>query len=220
MRLFHFVRNSLIATALVTMTLVPTAARAGSLTFDVVINTSSFQGQSGDVEFQLGGDGNSIPVTVSFDNFSSDAMLNGLTANLNPGGVPNVTVTGDLSTNTLSLDNDDSAFQVADADQLVSHFGTTFDFHVTLTGDGIGAASPGTATLAISMFDSFNNPLCNGPVDTNNAAVFFQTSSTDGSVTQTNFQVNTVPEPSSLASMLVGGFGIGLGIYFRRSLAI
>ena len=156
-----------------------------------------------------------------FNPFSSNATITDPTTNQNVGGAPNVTVSGDLTANTLSLYNDDSAFQAAIAGQNVSRFGTYFDFRVTLSGDGIDAKSEGTATLAISLFDDSSpaNPLFNGPDATNNAAVFIQTNP-DGTSSITQYQVNSVPEPSSLALLTVGAIGIGVGMYRRRKLAV
>lgn len=211
-------RIRLLMLCLVSATPAYNAAQAGSVFYDVVIDTSSFMGQSGDVEFQLGGNASSVAITASFSNYDSDAVLNGSTVNLNPTGAPGVTVTGDLSSTVspLSLFNDDTAFQVADADQLVTTFGTFLNFRVTLTGDGIGAASAGIAALAISFFDGSGNPLFSGPDSINYAAVFIETS-TDGTSTFTQYPVNSVPEPSSLITMLTGALGIGFGTYRQTS---
>ncbi len=216
---FSLLPNSLMAMSIVISMLSSTAVHAGSIFYDVSIDTSSFSGKTGFVEFQLGGGANGVPITAAFNPFNSDATITDSTTNENPLGEPNVTVTGDLTGNTLSLYNDDSAFQSAIADQNVSIFGTFFDFRVTLTGDGIDAVSDGIATLAISVFDSLGNPFFNGPDETNNAAVFIQTSN-DGTSSLTQYQVNSVPEPSSLISMLVGAIGIGVGMYRRQQLAV
>ena len=222
MQIFPFVQNKLMAMSIAVSLLSSTAVHAGSIFYDVSIDTSSFSGKSGYVEFQLGGGANYIPVTAVFNPFSSNATITDSTTNQNIAGAPNVTVTGDLTANTLSLYNDDSAFQAAIADQNVLAFGTSFDFRVTLSGDGIDAKSNGTATLAISVFDdsSPSNPLFNGPDETNNAAVFIQTNP-DGTSSITQYQVvNSVPEPSSLALLTVGAIGIGVGMYRRRRLAV
>jgi hypothetical protein len=222
MQIFPAVRNDLMAMFVVASVLSPVNARAGSIYYDVVIDTSSFSGQSGDIDFQLGGDANNLPVMATISRYNSDAVLHGHTTNQSTAGEPAVTVTGDLRSDTLSLYNDDSAFQIADADQFVSSFGTVFEFRVTLTGDGIGVPSPGTASLAIALFDgSGKNSFFSGPDSTNNAAVFIQTS-TDGSSSLTQYPPtqNSVPEPSSLISMLVGALGIGVGMYRRRQLAV
>ncbi|MEI8019703.1 MAG: NF038129 family PEP-CTERM protein [Schlesneria sp.] len=218
MRILPLVRTSLMAMSIVTSVLSPVAVHAGSIYYDVVIDTSSFAGQKGDVDFQLGGDANGVPITAVISNYSSsgNTVLDGSPVNQNPLGAPSVTVNGDLSSGPLTLYNDASAFQVADADQFVSQFGTSFEFRVTMTGDGIGNISDGTATLAISVFDSLGNPLFNGPDYTNNAAVFIQTT-TDGSATFTQYGLSSVPEPSTLVSMLLGVLGIGVGIYRRRT---
>ena len=221
MRILPLVRTGLMAMSIVTSVLSPAGVHAGSIYYDIVIDTSSFAGQKGDVDFQLGGDANGVPITAAISNYSysGDMVLDGSTVNQNPFGAPAVTVSGDLGSSSLSLYNDASGFQAADADQFVSKFGTSFEFRVTVTGDGIGNVSDGTATLAIAVFDSLGNPLFNGPDYTNNAAVFIQTS-TDGSATLTQYDFSSVPEPSSLVSMLLGVLGIGVGMYRRRTQAV
>lgn len=214
MRVFGFVRHSVIAITLVSVSLMATAARAGSIGYDVVIDTSSFSGAVGDLDFQLATDQKNVGITAAFTSFSSNATLNGSTQTY-ADSPPNVTVTGDLGANTLSLFNDGTVNAYADADQPFTTFGTYFSFHVTLSGAGIGASSASSASLAIAVFDSVGNPFFSGPNNRNNAAVYFQTH-TDGSVTRTDYPLlsSTVPEPSSFVSMLLGSLGIA--IYRRR----
>ena len=145
-------------------------------------------------------------MTTSFSAYASDIVLNELTYNYAPGN-PNARGTGDLSTNSLSLYNDDSAFQTADADQLVSPFGTSLAFVVTLTGDGIGTSSASAPTLGISLFNASNSPLFSGPASQIYSAVFFQMS-TDGTVARTNYPAGTVREPSSLVALSIGLLGL------------
>lgn len=220
MTTYAFLRTNLMAWAVIVAGLGISPVRAGWFTYSVAIDTSTFSGQSGDIEFQLGGDANNVPVSASFSNYASNAVLNGATQNLNPSGAPGVTVSGNLNsvTTPLVLTNDDSTFQIADADQLVTTFGTYLDFRVTLSGAGIEEASAASAYLAISLFDGSGNPLFNGPVETNNAAVFFH-SSTDGSVATTQYSTSAVPEPSTLISLLVGAIAI-LVIRHGRSLGM
>ncbi len=216
MRSMTFFTKSLILVLTPLLVCSVTTAYAGSMTFQVAIDTTLFTGTGGDVEFQLSSSGNPIPVpvTASFNSYSSDMVLNGSTYNFTPGN-PNVTITGDLSSNTLALYNDDSALQTADADQLVSQFGTYLNFTVTLTGDGIGASSASSPTLVVTAFDTLGNPLFSGPLEQNYSAVFFQVNA-DGTVDQTSYPAaNTtasVPEPSSLTALTIGL----LGLYWLR----
>jgi len=206
MRITRFLAKFLALTISAIMVCCAATTSAGTLTYQVAIDTSIFSGQAGDIEIQLASSGDNIPVTASFSAYASDAVLNGLTYNYAPGN-PNATVTGDLSANSLSLYNDDSAFQTADADQLVSLFGTSLAFVVTLTGDGIGTSSASAPTLGISLFNASNSPLFSGPASQNYSAVFFQMS-TDGTVAQTNYPAATVPEPSSLVGLSIGLLGL------------
>lgn len=200
-------------------------AQAGMMFFNVAINTSNFAGTLGDIDFQLGSDGNAVPITASFSNFSTDAVLDGPTADsstlgyLVPLDPPNTTFSGDLAFNTLSLFNNGASLSVANVGQLVSSFGTYMNFTVTLAGAGIGANSASSPSLAISFFDELGNPLFTGPNSENNAAVFFQVNGVDGSVSPTAYPtvssppstpvISAVPEPSSLLLMLLGVLGLG-----------
>ena len=196
MRFQQLMSREIVLTFLLTLAVIPASTSfGGSVSFDLSIDTTSFSGTSGDVEIQLGSNGPLIPspITATFSDYSSDATLNGATGYLiapNPD-------------NTLTLSNDDSALQVADADQLVSSFGTYLNFKITLTGAGIGSSSDSTPSLAISVFNSSNQPLFSGPTETNNAAAFYQVG-TDGSVTPTLYGLASVPEPGSLALTGIG----------------
>ena len=201
------------------------ATAQAAMMFNVSINTSNFIGIAGDIDFQLGSDGNNVPITASFSNLYTDAVLNGPTADsttlayLVPLDPPNTTFSGDLASNTLSLFNNGASQSIANVGQLVSSFGNYMNFTVTFTGAGIGASSASSPTLAISFFDSLGNPLFSGPASENNAAVFFQVDGVDGSVSPTAYPtvssppstpvVSVVPEPSSLLLMLMGVLGMG-----------
>ncbi len=207
--------SKMILAVLLTLVMIPpTTSCGGTISFNFSIDTSSFSGTSGDVEFQLGSSGSTIPspITATFDQYSSNATLDGPTGYLIAPNPPATTMGGNLIDNTLSLYNDDSAQQTADADQLVSSFGSFLNFRITLSGDGIGSPSDSTPSLAISVFNSLNQPLFNGPVGTNYAAAFYQIE-TDGTVTPTIFGLASVPEPGSLALL-------GIGICFIGSVSL
>lgn len=201
------------------------ATAQAAVIFSVSINTSNFSGISGDIDFQLGSDGNNVPITASFGDFNTDAVLNGATADsstlgyLVPLDPPNTTFTGDLASNTLSLFNNGASQSIANVGQLVSSFGNYMNFTVTFEGMGIGASSASSPSLAISFFDGSGDPLFTGPDSENYAAVFFQVDGADGSVSPTAYPtvssppsspvVSAVPEPSSMLSMLMGVLGMG-----------
>ena len=206
MRFQQLMSREIVLTFLLTLAVIPASTSfGGSVSFDLSIDTTSFSGTSGDVEIQLGSNGPLIPspITATFSDYSSDATLNGATGYLIAPNPSATTLSGNLIDNTLTLSNDDSALQVADADQLVSSFGTYLNFKITLTGAGIGSSSDSTPSLAISVFNSSNQPLFSGPTETNNAAAFYQVG-TDGSVTPTLYGLASVPEPGSLALTGIG----------------
>ena len=190
----------------------------GFITHAVVIDTTSISGTAGDIEFQLGAAGDGVPITTSITAYASDATLDGPTGFLIPPDPPFTTMSGDLIANTLSLFNDDSASQIADADQLVSSFGAFMSFFVTLSGDSIGAPSMSTPTFAIFVY-SGGTPLGNGPLG---EVVTFQVQ-TDGSVVVTNdgsvSEVSPVAEPSTITSFGIGIVGVALAMRRNRSLS-
>ena len=189
-------------------------ANAGSQTVNVSLDTSYFLGRSGDVEFQLGASAGGVPITVTITAYSSTATLNGSTYNntaINPNNPPLTSFTGDLALNTLSLYNDDSAFQFAEAYQLVTTFSSFMNFDITFTGDSIGAASASSPSLTILVYDGDQNPLSVGP----NGEVFvYQVDSATGNINEISY--GAVPEPSTFLSLATGIAGIGLAIRRRR----
>ena len=189
-------------------------ANAGSQTVNVSLDTSYFLGRSGDVEFQLGASPGGVPITVTITAYSSTATLNGPTYNntaINPNNPPLTEISGDLALNTLSLYNDDSAFQFAEAYQLVTTFSSFMNFDITFTGDSIGAASASSPSLTILVYDGDQNPLSVGP----NGEVFvYQVDSATGNINEISY--GAVPEPSTFLSLTTGIAGIGLAIRRRR----
>ncbi len=189
-------------------------ANAGSQTVNVSLDTSYFLGRSGDVEFQLGASAGGVPITVTITAYSSTATLNGPTYNntaINPNDPPNTYMNGDLASDTLSLYNDDSALQFAEAYQLVTTFSSFMNFDITFTGDSIGAASASSPSLTILVYDGDQNPLSVGP----NGEVFvYQVDSATGNINEISY--GAVPEPSTFLSLATGIAGIGLAIRRRR----
>ena len=189
-------------------------ANAGSQTVNVSLDTSYFLGRSGDVEFQLGGSAGGVPIAVTITAYSSTATLNGPTYNntaINPNNPPFTEISGDLALNTLSLYNDDSAFQFAEAYQLVTTFSSFMNFDITFIGDSIGAASASSPSLTILVYDGDHNPLSVGP----NGEVFvYQVDSATGNINEISY--GAVPEPSTFLSLATGIAGIGLAIRRRR----
>lgn len=189
-------------------------ANAGSQTVNVSLDTSYFLGRSGDVEFQLGANAGGVPITVTITAYSSTATLNGPTYNntaINPNDPPRTETTGDLALNTLSLYNDDSALQFAEAYQLVTTFSSFMNFDITFIGDSIGAASASAPSLTILVYDGDQNPLSVGP----NGEVFvYQVDSATGNINEISY--GAVPEPSTFLSLATGIAGIGLAIRRRR----
>jgi hypothetical protein len=131
----------LTALAVVVSALSAGTARAGLITFQVQIDTSSFSGTAGSLEFQFNPASTSNGVTATISNFiggTPGAVDNPLP---NGGGVnPIGDVSGSLP-GTITLDDG------TPLNDLIQNFtyGTSFSFDVTFSSDLAGTGSDGSA---------------------------------------------------------------------------
>jgi hypothetical protein len=190
----------------------PSLVRAGSVTFNVTVDTSSLNGQSGylDSQFNPGGSG-AAAATASITGFTSDGALQ--------PGAPLNGVSGDVSgalPGTLTLNNS-TAFN--DSFEGFT-FGNTVRFALTLSGPAVGGAGAVGSAFAFSLFDVTGSiPLLT--TDPNGSVLTINVNA-DGSTTVQTFPqspnnptpvatVSSVPEPSSLAlsASVLAGLAIG-----------
>jgi len=196
----------------------PGSACAGPVTYQVSVNTSALDGQSGNLDFQFNPGGlGSEPATATVTNFqtlagilSQPAMLTGDASGSLPG--------------TLTLNNG-TAYN--DVFQKFS-YGSSFDFALTLSGPALD--SPGGSSgssFALSLYDAAGlTPLLttdpNGSVLTVNLNVSGTTSVLTFPQSSTNStpaaSVSSVPEPSSL--VLFGLGVLGLLAYVLRQIRV
>jgi len=188
------------------------------VTYQVSVNTSALDGQSGNLDFQFNPGGlGSEPATATVTNFqtlagilSQAAMLTGDASGSLPG--------------TLTLNNG-TAYN--DVFQKFS-YGSSFDFALTLSGPALD--SPGGSSgssFALSLYDAAGlTPLLttdpNGSVLTVNLNVSGTTSVLTFPQSSTNStpaaSVSSVPEPSSL--VLFGLGVLGLLAYVLRQIRV
>ncbi|MGA2703350.1 MAG: NF038129 family PEP-CTERM protein [Isosphaeraceae bacterium] len=196
----------------------PGSACAGLVTYQVSVNTSALDGQSGNLDFQFNPGGlGSESATATVTNFqtlagilSQPAMLTGDATGSLPG--------------TLTLNNG-TAYN--DVFQKFS-YGSSFDFALTLSGPALD--SPGGSSgssFALSLYDGAGlTPLLttdrNGSVLTVNLNVSGTTSVLTFPQSSTNStpaaSVSSVPEPSSL--VLFGLGVLGLLAYVLRQIRV
>jgi hypothetical protein len=196
----------------------PGPSRAGSVTYDVSVSTSSLSGQPGNLDFQFNPGGlGALVATATVTNFQT------------AGGIPapSSTLTGDASgalPGTLTLDNG-TAFN--DVFQGFT-YGTSLSFDLTLSGPALGGPA-GTfgSSFALSLYDAAGiTPLLttdpNGSVltvdlnaDGTTSAQLFPQSPTNSTPAASASPVGAVvPEPSSLV-LLVSTLPAGM-VVLRR----
>jgi hypothetical protein len=186
-------------------------AMAGSVTFDVSIDTSSVSGTGGGIYLSFFPGLNSDPASVSISGFSPADGLAGGPA-FTDGGV-----TGTLDTNDLSFTN--YLFSLNDYGENVT-FGSTLDLEATfqlpdtLTGD-----AGSELDIQLTEFD-LATPILTSDPSGNIAEISydqngnFTANPTSGDVTIT--QVGAAPEP---ATFLIAGCAlIGLSYVRKRTL--
>ncbi len=202
-----------IAVAILHVGLLGAGSAHAGITFNVSVDTSSLNTQSGLLDFQFNpGDSTALAATASVTLFqtvggilSQPAMLTGDAAGSLPG--------------TLTLQNS-TAFN--DANQGFT-FGDSFSFNLTLSGpavDNPGGTAGSTFALSLYAADDITPLLTtdpNGSVATINlnangtTSVFtFPQSPTDNTPVATVTLAGAVPEPSTLVLGLIAAMCAGL----------
>jgi hypothetical protein len=182
-------------------------ARAGSTTYSVIVDTSSYIGVTGALELGfVAGDSGAPPATAAITAFTTDGALVG-----SPVTVPDVT--GTLP-GTVLFTND----QNGDYYQAFT-YGQMMSFMVTLAS----TPNPGVpidTTFSFYLYDAFGNPIT-GPNSPSGELLDINVSGTTGQTTVTLYSpppptvviLGGVPEPSSVVLL---GFGVGGLVYVGR----
>ena len=179
-------------------------ARANTIAYPVLVDTSAVAGLSGFLDFQFApGDASTQPAFVTITNFVTDGTLVG-PPDVNGG------VTGTLP-GILKIDNS-TAFN--DYFEQIT-FGSSFAFNLTLDGPALqapnGTANSGS-TFGLGLFDSTQNSILT--TDPNGFAGLVDVK-LDGSTVTTVFpsdshggapvvQFVATPEPSTIGMSLIG----------------
>jgi len=178
------------------------AARAGSITYDVTVDTSSLASTTGGIQFTLVAGNSPAPLdTATITSFMPQAGLM-------PPPTTSGDVSGDLS-GTMTMDN-----QAASLYFEALTYGSSLSFQVALSSTP-GSSSSADTLFAFYLFDSSGNPVSgpNSPsgeildINIQGPSGAFDTPVTYSPPTITATQVSSVvPEPSSMVLL-----GVGLG---------
>ncbi|MFI5455755.1 MAG: NF038129 family PEP-CTERM protein [Isosphaerales bacterium] len=178
------------------------AARAGSITYDVTVDTSSLASTTGGIQFTLIAGNSPAPLdTAAITAFTPQAGLV-------PPPTPTGDVSGDLS-GTLTMDNQNPSLY---SESLV--YGSSLSFHVTLSSNP-GSSSSADTLFAFYLFDANGNPV-SGPNSPSGEILDINIQGPSGTfdtpvtypppaITATQMS-SSVPEPSSMVLL-----GVGLG---------
>jgi hypothetical protein len=184
------------------------SARADTIGYDVIVDTSSVYGDYGYIEFQLDEaiTGTVQPVTATITDFAGDISLNSTDSNddeINASGLlpDSVTIT-------------DTTF--SDYFEGLT-FGDTLAFHVTLDGPGVsldgGLSDPAGSTFALIFYDDEQSPL----FATNASALIVVAGSGTVTAVSDASNVQVVPEPSTPWLSAAAGLLAFAFVRMRRS---
>jgi hypothetical protein len=191
--------------------------RAGFITYHVIVDTSSFNGTQGSLDFQFdASDLTSQTATATLKNFTGGSLIGSPTFHGDASGT--------LFPGPATINNTPANL----VNELIQDFnyGNGFSFDVTLSGDALQNpnGSPGS-TFSLTLFDGrggTGNPLL--PIDANTPPALLINVNSDGgtagtsspSVTATPL-VSSVPEPSSLALVAAAAATLlGFGPFRKR----
>jgi hypothetical protein len=191
--------------------LLASTASAGSITYNVSVNTASISGTAGFIDLQFNQvNSPALSATATIADFFNTADF----AFDNSGNFATSGVTGSFSSPPLVIPNDtDAANEFA---QGVSSFGSAFGFSLTLSGDAIGGTDDFGSEFFVTLFDSVGGTLIGGSDLGSVASILVNA---DGSVTAQSSDAASVSEAPSVpepATWMTGGLAALLVLARRK----
>lgn len=193
-------------------------AQAGVVSYDVTISTSPALATPGYLEFQFN-QANSLTSLGSTTASISNVTQTGYTFGGNGGATPGVT--GTLSSLPVVIPNDQAAANYYD--EIISIWGTSISFTVTLSGPAVGGSAADGSGFYIFLLDSAFFPLI-GPLGNSEAGNILinpdGSTVAEGSVFASGSLVitpaSTVPEPGTVLLSLLGLAGMAAARRAKR----
>jgi hypothetical protein len=186
-------------------------ASASPITYDVTVNTSSFAGTTGSLDFQFN-PGPLVTQVASLQilDFTSDGMLV-------VNSLPSPQLTGDVSGDLSSVVTFDNSTQYNDYFEDFT-YGTTLSFEVSLYGPAVSSPDGVSTSGSIFAFSMFSDPFGTIPALTTDTTDGFAatldlnldgtTAATDSSTETSIVSSAATPEPSSLLLLATGLLGL------------
>jgi len=191
----------------------PLVAKADSITYSVLIDTSSQSSNQGYIDLQL--NGGTLPPA---DIMASVTGFAGAVLNSSDPGNDAINTVGSLP-GTVTFDNQSGN----DYFEALT-FGSSVSFLVTLSGPGVSSSGGATSLSGTTFQISFYDPLVTTPLfttDPSGAVAALNVDSTGGSAsdsqpaaTVADIPSTVTPEPTSFSLLMLGGGLMGL-VCFR-----
>lgn len=194
---------SLFARTLIINTLLWVLPASAATIFQVTVNTTSLNGQSGVIDLQFNPGGvTSQPASALVTLFTGATLGIVIPPTIGP-------VTGTLPANNLTFQNSANT----DYAHQITLFNNSFQFRIALDGIALTAPNNGPAGTSFGLFlygPDFVTPLLSADgliaqIDINPDGTITTTGFPSGNPAATFAVVSDVPEPGTLSSMLIAG---------------
>jgi len=177
---------------------------AGTISYNVFVDTSSIAGQTGYIDLQFNGDlgGTPLTATATITGFSSIGFTYDDSSNFLSTGV-----SGGFDASPLVIPNDPT-FASNEFAQGVTAFGNNFSFLLTISGSAIGGTSDVGSEFYTTLQDTSLSPLIGGSDLGSVASILINANGTVTPQTTADSALSQTPEPGTLLTFAFSGFAL------------